>query len=614
MLVYDLDGDGRAEVTLKTAEATTDAAGTVIGDPAADYRNSSGYVLSGPEYLTVFDGFHGTIIDSVEFEPERGSVSSWGDSYGNRVDRFQATIAYLDGVHPSLVWGRGYAGPQGGFNARNEVAAYDFVDGELVVRWVFEAATNGQNPGYVGQSAHSITVGDVDGDGRDEIITGASALDDDGTLLYNTGLGHGDALHMSDMDPSRPGLEVFMPHESRSAYESQGRDAGGELRNAATGELLMQIPSNDDVGRGVAADIDPNHPGYEFWATTNQGTRMVYNVQDGPIYETPGNMFYNFVVWWDADLTRELLDGTTISEWNNPGRSNFDLNPGQGGTQQYAPNASSNNGSKSTPALSADILGDWREEVIWRRSDNAALEIFTTIIPSTDRFYTLMHDSQYRAAIAWQNSGYNQPPHPSFFFGADMDAPPTPKIYLAGGLDGDYNDDGVVNSADYIVWRNSLESQTNMAADGNHNSIIDQGDFDVWRQNYGNTAPEAPAVGSGTKLLASAANTSAIPDIIIETPVETPVEASVNDVVVPPVSLTPDVSFRLNLARFSARPTPISAELADTLLVAELVAPRVAGVETVANRRALNAADESVDDENLFRALDSVFAQLDSFV
>jgi rhamnogalacturonan endolyase len=485
MVVYDLDGNGKAEVVLKTAEATVDGVGTVIGNASADYRNASGYVLSGPEYLTVFDGQSGAAIDSIAFQPTRGSVASWGDTYGNRVDRFQATVAYLDGVHPSLVWTRGYAGPQSGLNARNEVAAFDFSGGELTLRWLFQAATNGQNPGYVGQSAHSITVGDVDGDGRDEIITGASALDDDGTLLYNTGLGHGDALHLSDMLPSRPGLELFMPHESPGSYGS----AGGEFRDAATGELIFGIPATNDVGRGVAADIDPNSPGYEMWATTSgAGPRYIYSATGVPLYETPSNMFYNFVVWWDADLTRELLDGTTISEWNNPGRSNFDLDPGQGGNQQFAPHASANNGTKSTPSLVADLLGDWREEVIWRRSDSTALEIFTTVIPANNRFYTLMHDPQYRAAIAWQNSGYNQPPHPSFFLGAGMDDPPVPRIRVVSAhpsAAGDFDLDRDVDGDDLAIWEQTLgvaQSQGYLPGDADGDQVVGGSDFLAWQR------------------------------------------------------------------------------------------------------------------------------------
>lgn len=523
-VVYDFDGDGRSEVAMMTAPGTIAGDGQFVllpGDNADDdYRDGYtgsgdgrwGRVIGAPEYLTVFDGLTGAELDTVAFEPALESVSSWGDSWGNRKDRLLVAPAYLDGNRPSMVWARGYAGPSGGFNARNEVAAFDYRDGQLSSRWIFEAATNGENPGYVGQTAHSITVGDVDGDGKDEVITGAAALDDDGTLLYNTGLGHGDALHLSDMDPNNPGLELFMPHESQGAYESNGRDAGGEYRDAQTGELLTQIPSNNDVGRGVAMDIDPNHEGYEFWASTNQGTRMIYNVSGQPLYATPSNMMYNFGIWWDADLSRELLDGTTISEWNNPGRSNL-VSFGSSGINSTS-GLSSNNGSKSTPSLTADVFGDWREEVIWRRSDNSALEIWTTSIPASSRLTTLMHDTQYRVAVAWQNSGYNQPPHPSYWIGQGMDTPPQPLIYFGGELQGDYNGDGAVGISDYTVWRNSLGSTQDLAADGDHSGTVDAADYDVWKSNFGATTPSPAALVSGVSspLMAGASEESLAPE------------------------------------------------------------------------------------------------------
>lgn len=436
-MVYDLDGDGRSEVAMRTAPGTIDGQGqpVLMGNDLVtdDYRNSFGVIIAGPEYLTVFDGATGSQLDSIAYEPARVDVNQWGDDYGNRSERHTGAVAYLDGERPSLVFGRGYYFPRvASGQARNEIATYDFRDGALSLRWHFKAGYNinqNINQEYIGQGAHSMTIGDVDGDGRDEIIYGAAAIDDNGLGLYSTGLGHGDALHMSDMDPSRPGQEVFMVHES----PSQHGGVGGELRDARTGALLASIAGSGDIGRGVAADIDPNVPGYEMWATTDD--RRIFNVNGDPLYDTPSNMFYNFVTWWDADLSRELLDRTTISEWNSPGRSNFDLDPGTPGSQIFAPGASSNNGTKATPALSADILGDWREEVIWRRDDNSHLDIYTTIIPAQNRLYTLMHDTQYRVAIAWQNSGYNQPPHPSFYLGAGMQAPPTPNIYYAGSPD-----------------------------------------------------------------------------------------------------------------------------------------------------------------------------------
>jgi rhamnogalacturonan endolyase len=489
--VYDFDGDGKAEVIMRTAEATIDGTGTVVGNANADYRNSSGYILTGPEYLSVFNGETGAIMDSAPMFPQRGSVSSWGDSYGNRVDRFQQTVAYLDPDRPSLVIGRGYAGPQGGFNARNEVAAFDYRDGELSFRWLFAAATNGANPGYVGQSAHSIVAADVDGDGRDEIITGAAGVDDDGTLLHLTGLGHGDALHVTDMDPSRPGLEIYMPHEGTSG----NGHIGASLRDADTGALLFgpTVVQNaqgqwPDVGRGVAADIDPNNPGYELW---NSYHPSIYSTQGVALYAKPGNMHNNHLVWWDADLLRETLDGTTVGDWNytTAGRVNL-MSSGNSGINSTS-GLSSNNGSKSNPALTGDLLGDWREEIIWRTSDNLNLRIYSTTILATNRLTTLMHDSQYREAVAWQNSGYNQPAHPSFFLGAGMTTPPQPNIYTVSAnptIPGDFDLDGNVNDVDLGIWQQTYgmtQAQGYLPGDANGDGKVNGRDYMIWQRNYG---------------------------------------------------------------------------------------------------------------------------------
>ena len=426
-IAYDFDGDGQAEFACKTADGTVDGVGTVIGDPVVDHRNSSGVVLVGPEYLTVFNGLTGAALATTRFIPQRYPTtdyptpdqinSIWGDNYGNRVNRFLSAVAYLDGQRPSLIMCRGYY-------TRAVIAAWDWRGGQLTSRWVFDSddGTPG-NTAYRGQGAHSLTVGDVDGDGKDEIVYGACAIDDNGKGLYSTGLGHGDALHMSDMDPNHPGQEVFMVHESPSSYGA----AGGELRDARTGALLLAIDGyGGDVGRGCAFDLDPALPGYEMW-TSADGS--IYNANGSITGGKPSNMFQNFGVWWDADLSRELLDATTIGDWVNGGRSNLDLDPATSGVQQYAPGCSSNNGTKSTPCLSGDIFGDWREEVMWRTSDSTELRIFTTRIAATNRLVTLMHDPQYREAIAWQNVGYNQPPHPSFYLGQDMSTPPRPPIW-----------------------------------------------------------------------------------------------------------------------------------------------------------------------------------------
>ena len=262
------------------------------------------------------------------------------------------------------------------------------------------------------------------------------------------------------------------------------------MYDAVTGAKLVKLPGGGDVGRGVASDIDPYSPGYEIWTSSHPD---IYAVDGSALYTRPSNMFNNFLVWWDGDLTRELLDGTTISEWNNPGRSNFILDP-QGGNQ-WAPGCDSNNGTKSTPALSGDILGDWREEVIWRTTDNQALRIFSTPIETDVRMVTLMHDRQYREAIAWQNVYYNQPPHPSFFLGAGMDAPPLPDVYVASAnppLVGDFDLDGDVDQTDRGIWQTNFgtsQSHGYLPGDADGNGTVTGSDFLLWQRHYGETAP-----------------------------------------------------------------------------------------------------------------------------
>ncbi|UHA62708.1 rhamnogalacturonan lyase [Metabacillus litoralis] len=424
-LVYDFDGNGKSEVVMKTADGTKDGTGKVIGDEKADYRNSSGYVLSGPEYLTVFEGSTGKELTTTSFSPERGNVSDWGDGYGNRVDRFLAGVAYLDGKTPSIIMSRGYY-------TRAVITAYNFKDGNLKKLWNFDSYESG-NESYSGQGNHSMSIADVDFDGKDEIIYGAAAIDDDGTGLHTTGWGHGDAQHVSDLDPTRPGLEIYGVHEDRNS------PYGLSFRDAETGELIWGVHTGADTGRGVAADVDPRYPGAEAWAVGG-----AWNARTGGIYTAKGEKIgeniptSNFAIWWDGDLLRELLDHDFDETADSPryglGAAKIDKwNPEKNSLDNLLTDTdiTSNNWTKGNPALQADLLGDWREEAIWRVNDSSALRVYTTTAVTKHRIPTLMHDSQYRVAIAWQNVGYNQPPHPSYFLGYDMEEAPYPTIYTS---------------------------------------------------------------------------------------------------------------------------------------------------------------------------------------
>lgn len=406
-IAYDFDGDGRAEIAMKTADGTIDSRGTVIGNASADYRNSAGYILSGPEYLTMFDGLSGEALDTIDYVPQRGDVGSWGDTYGNRVDRFLAGAAYLNGETPSLLMARGYY-------TRAVVAAFDWVDGKFSERWVFDTNDDNGDEIVYGQGAHSLSVADVDNDGRDEIIYGAATIDDNGHALYSTTLGHGDALHVTDMDPTRPGQEIFMVHECPSCYTKDGVEYGVELHDAATGQILWNRPSNGaDVGRGVSMDIDPRFVGNENWAS-----RGGLVAADGQLISDTRPPQMNFALWWDGDLLREILDGNKVYKWDYENSVSNIILDGE------FFNTVSANGTKATPAMSADIVGDWREEVIWTKADSSKLMIFSSTIPTNYRLPTLMQNPQYRVAIAWQNVGYNQPPHPDFYLGSDMKTVP----------------------------------------------------------------------------------------------------------------------------------------------------------------------------------------------
>ena len=407
-LVFDFDGDGCAEICCKTGDGTVDGLGHRIGDAQADWRTwdkkspTYGKIVNGPEYLTVFEGRTGKELDSKEYIPTRYPLDGWGgvggncgnDNTGGRSDRFTAGVAFLDGKTPSPVMVRGWYG-------RTVVAAWTFTNGALKHTWTFDSAAPGWEA-YSGMGNHSVTVADFDGDGCDEICVGAMTVDHDGKGLFTTGLRHGDALHAGRFIPSRQGMQVFGVHENEGDNEIVKRTPAVAMFDGATGEIIWQDGLGQDAGRGVAADIDPRYDGAECWCNIG-GLRRG---DTGEIISNRKPDSCNFTIYWDADPLAELLDHVSISKWNWNAESTDLL--------LKAERVVSNNGTKGNPCLSGDILGDWREEVIWPSEDQTELRIYSTTIPAVDRRATWMNDRQYRLAIAWQNVAYNQPPHPSF--------------------------------------------------------------------------------------------------------------------------------------------------------------------------------------------------------
>lgn len=448
-MVYDLDGDGRAEIACKTADGTVDGTGKVIGDASKDYRNknersrSYGRVLEGPEYFTIFDGMTGAALKTVDYIPSRDPIDGWGgiggnagnDNRGNRCDRFLACVAYLDGERPSVVMCRGVYG-------RIVMAAWDWRNGELTSRWVFDSGISyppfdDASP-YSGMGGHSLSVADVDDDGKDEIIYQAMVVDDDGKGLNSSGLRHGDSMHITDMYPDRPGLEVFTVQENEENAEKFDTP-GAAMRDARTGEIIWSHSPTVDVGSGMAADIDPTHYGYEAWGGPG-GIRDSAGNDIGPAPRETA-----WCVWWDGDLLRELFSAARPQWGRRPQRPAGETDaprpqlteeerrelrrrfrwPAESHVTKW------NWETKETdtlvtlpgrpvgrgPCLVADLLGDWREELLLVAPDGKSLRLFTTTIPTEHRLVTLLHDPQYRLGIAWQNVVYNKPAHPSFYLG-----------------------------------------------------------------------------------------------------------------------------------------------------------------------------------------------------
>ncbi len=414
ILCADFNCDGKAEVAMRTADGTVAGDGSIVGDGTKDWRDKNGKNLTGPLYVTVFDGTTGAIIDNAEFYPQTigerdgksWDVSSWGDDWGNRSERHNAAVFCEDGDKPSMFFARGYY-------AKTVAAAYSMVDNKIVRDWVFDTDFIDDKEiaaSYMGKGNHSVAIADVDYDGKDEVIFGSSTFDDNGKGLYTDArLHHGDAQHTGDLLPDRPGLETFSVHE--------GGEMGHQMKDSRTGEILWSSPKTAlDVGRGGSDDIDPTHYGAESWSSI--GMLIAAN---GDMITDNYSIPANFLIWWDGDLGREIQDGVTISKYNPYTYKVEDI--------FSVEECHSNNSAKSTPSLTADILGDWREEAVYPTLDNTELRIYTTTIPTGYRLPALMSDNEYRQQVAAQNVGYNQPTHVDYNLSYTTAAIPVPQIY-----------------------------------------------------------------------------------------------------------------------------------------------------------------------------------------
>lgn len=499
-LVYDFDGDGKAEVVMRSYDGMTDGKGKVIGDAKADYTQSlqkqkdRQYFAEGNEYLSVFDGQTGAEIARTELLPKRDPLTSWSDKYSDtsrltkRASHYLFAAAYLNGETPSIVMLRG------AWDAV-KLAAWDYKDGKFTELWKYDSGNHEDFDNMFNAGYHSLAVADVDFDGKDEILSGAGAIDDDGTFLYatyvdasmeegetKTKLRHGDAFDVAKMNPDFDGYYVWACHENKNL------PANVDLHDARTGQVLYGHNKPKDTGRSRAADIDPTSKGWEVWGSTGtalmswDGELLVsgktdkmqsdldsgklkllsgdtlgdgwntfkYKYADGTYQtnddgvEVAGTLPMNFKAFWDGDLLSELVDGITISKYN--------WNTNDVDILKVADGCGSNNGSKAVPCLVADIFGDWREEIIWRDEANTELRIYATPYETAFKIPTLMHDITYRECVAWQNNHYNQPANTSFYMGSETLSVPAPEIKTTSGrISPDAGKDLAVQKLDFFA-------------------------------------------------------------------------------------------------------------------------------------------------------------------
>ncbi|HJD76909.1 MAG TPA: hypothetical protein K8W04_12760 [Bacteroides reticulotermitis] len=452
-ILYDFDGDGLCEIAFRSSEGTKFADGKIITDAYGkvnDYRirqsdatgwytgaslgTTCGLIMEGPEYISICRGYDGREITRTDNIPRGGDGSKvlraqywseyWGDDYGNRMDRFFMGVAYLDGIpdeatgirtsNPSLIISRG-------IYKNWQVYALDLKGNKLEKRWKFDTAEHSSK--WLGMCSHCFRVADLDGDGKDEILYGSAAIDNDGNELWCNGNGHGDILHVGKFIKDRSGLQIVASFEEPSNYNGQGHGYGCQVIDAATGNLIVGHGAGSvaDVGRCIVADVDPDSPDFEYWSSLQEG---MFSCSSGANISTKyptgigGGVLYNVAIYWSGQSTREMLDRACVVSYKE--------NPVVDKTNKtrlvyfgaYGSN-DGNHSSKYNPCYYGDFLGDYREEVIMGSNDFKSLYIFSTNHPTEFRLPHLMTDHNYDMSQAMQNMGYNQGTNLGYYVGAE---------------------------------------------------------------------------------------------------------------------------------------------------------------------------------------------------